>query len=146
MVTTAMQFDRQFSDTPRVCSCDIRIIEYSNNMHSPLRAFKADVFQALAHPTRIAIVDALRLGEEGAGSLLAQLPVGQANLSQHLAILRAKRIVVSRKVGNQVYYSIRHPVLVDVLDLLKEYFNVHLKEIVGMLGESRPRVRKSRRA
>ncbi len=117
----------------------MRIIEYSDSMHSPLRAFKAEVFQALAHPTRIAIVDALRPGEVGAGSLLAQVPVGQANLSQHLAILRAKRIVVSRKVGNQAYYSIRHPVLLDVLDLLKEYFHAHLKEIVGVLGESRGR-------
>ena len=85
-------------------------------MHSPLRAFKAEIFRALAHPTRIAIVEALRHGEVSAGALLAQLAVEQANLSQHLAILRAKQIVVGRKAGNQVYYSIRHLVLIDVLD------------------------------
>jgi DNA-binding transcriptional ArsR family regulator len=115
-------------------------------MQSPVRAFKAEVFQALAHPTRIAIIDALRGGEAGTSALLARVPVGQANLSQHLAILRARRIVVSRKVGNQTYYSIRHPVLLEVLDLLKQYFNAHLKEIVGMLDESRLRGRTSRRA
>ena len=107
-------------------------------MHSPLRAFKAEIFQALAHPTRIAIVEALRHGEVATGALLAQVPVEQANLSQHLTILRAKQIVVSRKAGNQVYYAIRHPVLIDVLDLLKQYFNAHLKETVAMLGESSP--------
>ena len=82
-----------------------------------MRAFKAQVFQALAHPTRIAIVDALRGGEVGAGALMTQLGVEAANLSQHLAVLRSKQIVVSRKAGNQVYYTLRDPVLLRVLDL-----------------------------
>ncbi|MQA31856.1 MAG: metalloregulator ArsR/SmtB family transcription factor [Luteitalea sp.] len=104
-------------------------------MDSPLRNFKAQIFQALAHPTRIAIVEALRDGEVSAGTLLAQLQVEQANLSQHLTVLRAKQVVVSRKVGNQVYYSIRDRALIQVLDLLKQYFNAHLNETVAMLGE-----------
>ena len=104
-------------------------------MNSPLRTFKAQVFQALAHPTRIAIVEALREGEVSAGALLVHLDVEQANLSQHLAVLRAKQIVVSRKAGNQVYYTLRDPVLIQVLDLLRQYFNAHLSESVAMLGE-----------
>ncbi len=104
-------------------------------MNSPLRTFKAQVFQALAHPTRIAMVEALRDGELSAGALVTQLGVEQANLSQHLAVLRAKQIVVSRKAGNQAYYALRDPVLVQVLDLLKQYFNAHLNETVAMLGE-----------
>ena len=104
-------------------------------MNSPLRTFKAQVFQALAHPTRIAVVEALRDGELSAGALVTQLWVEQANLSQHLAVLRAKQIVVSRKAGNQAYYALRDPVLVRVLDLLKQYFNAHLSETVAMLGE-----------
>ncbi len=103
-------------------------------MNSPLRTFKAEVFQALAHPTRIAIVEALRDGEVGAGTLLTHLQVEAANLSQHLAVLRAKQIVVSRKAGNQVYYTLRDPVLIQVLDLLKEYFNTHLSHTVALLG------------
>ena len=104
-------------------------------MDSPLRVFKAQVFQGLAHPTRVAIVEALRDGEVGAGALLAQLQIEPANLSQHLSVLRAKRIVVGRKVGNQVYYTLRDPVLVQVLDLLKQYFNAHLHETVAMLDQ-----------
>lgn len=102
---------------------------------SPLRQFKAQVFQALAHPTRIAIVDALREGEVSAGALMAQVSVEQANLSQHLAVLRSKQVVVSRKVGNQAYYSLRDPVLTQVLDLLKQYFNTHLQQSAAMLEE-----------
>lgn len=104
-------------------------------MNSALKSFKAQVFQALAHPTRIAVVEALRDGEMTAGALQAHLQVEQANLSQHLAVLRARQIVVSRKAGNQVYYSLRDPVLIQVLDLLKQYFNAHLSETAALLDE-----------
>ena len=104
-------------------------------MNSALKSFKAQVFQALAHPTRVAVVEALRDGEMSAGALQAHLQVEQANLSQHLAVLRARQIVVSRKAGNQVYYTLRDPVLIQVLDLLKQYFNAHLSETAALLDE-----------
>ena len=104
-------------------------------MEDALRKFKAQIFQALAHPTRIAIVEALRDGELSAGRLMELLQVEQANLSQHLAVLRAKQVVVNRKAGNQVYYAVRDPVLIQVLDLLRQYFTSHLSEALAMLGE-----------
>ena len=70
-----------------------------------------------------------------AGPLLTHLHVEQANLSQHLSVLRAKQIVVSRKAGNQVYHALRDPVLIQILDLLKQFFNAHLSETVAMLGQ-----------
>ena len=102
-------------------------------MHEPLRRFKADIFQALAHPTRIAIVEALRDGELPAGKLIDKLGLEQANASQHFAILRAKMILVNRKVGNQVFYSLRDPVLIEVLDILRRYFYSQLTDTVSML-------------
>ena len=107
-------------------------------MNSPLRVFKAQIFQALAHPTRIAIVECLGDGEVSAGALLVNLNVEQANLSQHLAVLRSKQVVSSRKVGNQVYYTLRDPVLFQVLDLLKQYFNVQLQQTAAMLDDMQP--------
>jgi len=104
-------------------------------MRDALRRFKAEIFQALAHPTRIAVVEALRDGELTAGRLQELLKVEQANLSQHLAVLRARHVVVSRKAGNQVFYSVRDPVLIEVLELLKRYFYSHLNETLAMLGE-----------
>jgi ArsR family transcriptional regulator len=100
-----------------------------------LRRFKAQVFQGLAHPTRIAIIEALRDGEQPSSKLLDRLQVEQANLSQHLAVLRSRHVVVNRKVGNQVYYAVRDPMLFQVLDLLRQYFNSHLTETLAMLGE-----------
>lgn len=104
-------------------------------MTSELHRFKAEIFQALGHPTRIAIVEALRSGEMSAGQLIEQLGLEQANASQHLAVLRAKQVVVNRKEGNQVFYSLRDPVLIEVLDILKRYFYSHLSQTMSMLGE-----------
>jgi len=108
-----------------------------------LRAYKASVFQALAHPTRIAIVEILRDGELSAGAMLERLGVEQANLSQHLTILRSRQIVVNRKEGNQVFYSLRNPVLVKVLDLMRRYCQSDLNDAIQMLDEVNREGRKS---
>lgn len=100
-----------------------------------LRSYKASVFQALGHPTRIAIVEMLRNGELSAGVLQERLGIEQANVSQHLAILRNRQILVNRKEGNQVFYSLRSPILVEVLDLMRRYIQTSLKDTVQMLGE-----------
>jgi len=100
-----------------------------------LRQFKASIFQALSHPTRIAILELLRDREFSARTIQEKLGLEQANLSQHLAILRSRQIVVNRKDGNQVFYSIRNPVLVQVLDLMRDYFHTNLADAIQMLGE-----------
>jgi DNA-binding transcriptional ArsR family regulator len=102
-------------------------------MQEKLRQFKADIFQGLAHPTRIAIVELLRDGEISAGDIIERLDLEQANASQHLAVLRSKQIVLNRKMGNQVFYSLRDPCLIEVLDILKYYFNQHLAESMSQL-------------
>jgi ArsR family transcriptional regulator len=108
-----------------------------------LRSYKANVFQALSNPTRIAILEVLQEGEMSAGAIQERLGLEQANLSQHLAILRSRQIVVNRKDGNQVFYSLRNPVLSEVLDIMRRYFQANLTEVVQMLGEieSEPRPR-----
>src|SRR5437016_11315089 len=104
-------------------------------MPESLRQFKADIFQALAHPTRIAILELLEPGELSAGALIEKLGMEQANVSQHLAVLRAKQLVTNRKVGNQVFYAVRDPIIIEVLNLMRTYFHSHLKESLGMLDE-----------
>ena len=113
-------------------------------MDDALRQFKSEIFQGLAHPTRISIVEILCDGELSAGQLIEKLGIEQANASQHLAVLRAKQIVVSRKVGNQAYYSIRDHALIQVLDILRRYFYAQLNTTVNMLKEVASEAPKSR--
>ena len=102
-------------------------------MQDALRQFKANVFQALSHPTRIAIVEALRDEELPAGVIIERLGLEQANASQHFSVLRAKNVVSSRKEGNQVFYAVRDPLLIEVLDILRRYFHTHIEEAMSML-------------
>ncbi len=102
-------------------------------LQEALRRFKADIFQALAHPTRIAILERLRDGEQSAGQLMEHLGIEQANASQHLAVLRGKNIVTTRREGNQIFYSLRDPMIGEVLDIMRRYFHTHLSESLGML-------------
>jgi DNA-binding transcriptional ArsR family regulator len=113
-------------------------------MQDTLRQFKADFFQALAHPTRIAIVEQLRDGELSAGGLIDRLGIEQANASQHLAVLRTKNILISRRTGNQILYSVRDPLIIEVLDILRRYFHAHLNEALATL-KAIDRAEKSRR-
>src|SRR5258708_33555332 len=104
-------------------------------MQESLRKFKSEIFQALAHPTRIAIVEMLRDGEVPVGQIYERLKIEPANASQHLAVLRSKHVVVSRKEGNQVFYAIRDRAIVDVLDIMRRYFEDHLAESLAMLSD-----------
>src|SRR5487761_2423250 len=115
------------------------MLEYTNKseraMQDSLRRFKAGIFQALAHPTRIAIIELLEGGELSAGNLIGKLGMEQANVSQHLAVLRAKQLVVHRKVGNQVFYTVRDPIIIKVLALMRRYFQKNLKGALELLNE-----------
>lgn len=105
-------------------------------MPESLRQFKAEIFQALAHPTRIAIIDLLREGELPVNDFVEHLELEQANLSQHLAVLRARQIVITRRVGNQVFYSVRDPLIWKMLDMMRRYFQKQVGESVAMLEQA----------
>jgi ArsR family transcriptional regulator len=70
-----------------------------------------------------------------AGRAHRRLGVEQANASQHLTVLRTKHIVVNRKAGNQVFYSVRDPLILEVLDVMRRYFYAQLSEGQAMLDE-----------
>lgn len=102
-------------------------------MPDSLRQFKAEMFQALGNPKRIAIVDALRSGALTVGALAESLSAEQSNISQHLAVLRSRQIVATRKVANQVFYSVRDRLIWEVLDLMRRYFENQVGESVAIL-------------
>lgn len=102
---------------------------------SALRRFKAEVFQALAHPARIHIAECLQEGELPVSTLVERIGIEPANLSQHLSVLRAKGLVVNRREGTQVFYSLRDPLLSEVLGNMRRYFQAHVEEALKILSE-----------
>jgi ArsR family transcriptional regulator len=103
--------------------------------------FTAGIFQAMAHPTRMAIVELLSQGEMSVGQLCEKVGVEQANASQHLAVLRNKHIVQARKAGNQTFYGLRDPAFGKVLEALREYFLAHATEALIILQQDQAEAR-----
>src|SRR6266545_4555901 len=102
---------------------------------SQLSNFKAEFFKALAHPLRISILDSLRQGERTVAEISQQFEVEPANASQQLAVLRNKNIVMTRKYGANVYYSVSDKSIFKLLDAAKEIFSHHLVGVRSMLEE-----------
>jgi len=103
----------------------------------PLQAFKAEFFKALAHPVRIRILEILVAGDRSVQDLQDALDLDQPTVSQQLAILRAKNIVTTTKVGTSVRYALRDPLVRDLLDVARRVFNNQLIGSQSMLRELR---------
>ena len=104
-----------------------------------MRAFHGITSESIppipAHPIRIRILDSLRDGEKGVNELSEILKIEPANVSQQLAVLRMRNIVVGRKAGSNVYYSVSDPNLFRLLDIAKDIFNNHLVDVRDMLQQ-----------
>ena len=87
----------------------------------------SDVCKTLANPKRQEILDSLRQKEMTVNELVEKTGISQANLSQHLAILRSKGIVGSRRDGVNVYYSISNTKIIQAFDLISEVLQESIK-------------------
>ncbi len=112
---------------------------------SDLQRFKADFFKALAHPIRIWLLEVLRVRERSVQELQAALGLDQSTVSQQLAILRAKHVVVARKEGTTVRYAVRDPLVGNLLDVARRIFNHQLAGTRTMLRELQREARRPAR-
>jgi ArsR family transcriptional regulator len=88
----------------------------------------AEVCKTLANPKRIEIINLLSGGEKSVGWLLDKTSWLKANLSQHLAVMRNKGILKSRKEGLAVYYRIASPKVIQACDLMREVLFEQMQE------------------
>ncbi len=80
----------------------------------------AEICKTISNPNRQAILDTLRDKEMSVTDLVNRTGISQANLSQHLAILRTKGVVNTRREGNNIYYSISNLKIIEAYDLISE--------------------------
>lgn len=106
-----------------------------------LQRFKAQFFRALAHPTRIQILEALVRRERTVQELQEELALDQPIVSQQLAVLRHQGIVSAQKEGSSVRYGLRDPLVGALLDVARRIFNNRLGDSQGLLRELRRETR-----
>jgi DNA-binding transcriptional ArsR family regulator len=105
------------------------MLEYSNvqeksttkaNFDMTIYELQAEISKTLAHPLRIAILHYLKDGEKTVNDLTQTLGASQSNISQHLALLRQRQIVKTRREGATIYYRVASPKISQACDMVRE--------------------------
>lgn len=104
-------------------------------MNLELQRFKADFFKALSHPLRIRILELLAEGDKNVYELQSLIGAEGSVVSQQLSVLRAQNIVYGTKDGTRVVYSLRDPMIMDLLFIARQLFNNHLIDAITMLDK-----------
>ncbi|ANU27124.1 transcriptional regulator [Planococcus versutus] len=102
-------------------------------MDIAMQQFKAEFFKALAHPLRIRILEILADGKKSVNEIQQLAESEGSAVSQQLTVLRSKNIVTGSKEGNRVIYSLRDPLIIELLDVAKNIFNNQLSETITIL-------------
>lgn len=102
-------------------------------MNQNIQQFKADFFKALAHPMRIRILELLSQGDKNVNELQSILGSEGSAVSQQLSVLRNRNVVYGAKEGTTVTYSLRDPLIKDLLVVAKQIFDNHLVDAISLL-------------
>ncbi len=89
---------------------------------------RAGIIKAMAHPTRLFIVDELSRGERCVCELTDMVGADISTVSKHLAVLKNAGLVQDDKRGTQVYYSLRCPCVMDFFRCVEEVLRTNLQE------------------
>jgi ArsR family transcriptional regulator len=103
----------------------------------PISEIKAELFRALAHPIRVRVLELLSDGERSVGEMAPLVGAELSHLSQQLGVLRRAGLVVSRKEGSTVFYSVRDPELTTLLAVAKRLLINSLTESQDLLADLR---------
>lgn len=97
-------------------------------MISQVSQLHAEICRTLGSAARIEILKALSDGEKTVNELSKTLGLKQANVSQHLAILRQRRVVATRKEGTNIYYKVANPKIIQACELMRQVLIEQLQE------------------
>ncbi len=81
---------------------------------------QAEISKTMAHPIRLAILHFLRDGEKTVNEIVQTIGASQSNVSQHLALMRQRQIVRTRKSGSTIFYRVSSPKISQACDMVRE--------------------------
>jgi len=94
--------------------------QHPSGVEHELYRCHADMCKVFSHPTRLEILNTLREREMSVSDLVGRLGVAMGNLSQHLNMMKQRRVLVSRKDGNMVYYRLANSKMLKAFDLIRQ--------------------------
>ena len=115
----------------------VAVMEVGGRMSTPLYQTKAEFFKALGHPARIRVLELLSEREHSVSEMLPEVGIEPAHLSQQLAVLRKMNLVVTRKEGSTVFYSLVSPQVAELLAVARRILTEVLASQIGLLDDLR---------
>jgi DNA-binding transcriptional ArsR family regulator len=106
-------------------------------MTTPLHQLKAEFFKTLGHPMRIRVLEMLSVRDRSVGEMLLELDVEASNLSQQLAVLRRSGLVIARREGSSVSYSLASDRLAELLAVARGILTTVLADQIDLLSDLR---------
>lgn len=89
----------------------------------------------MGHPTRLRILELLRTGEQTVGELQQALEIDASSVSQQLSVMRNRQLVDARKQGTSVFYTVRDPLVFQIMDIARKIFQNQVASMQSMLKE-----------
>jgi len=87
----------------------------------------AEMCKVFSNPTRLEILNLLRDKEMSVTELIEKTKLSQANISQHLSIMKSKGIVISNRKGKNIYYKLTNPKIIKAFDIIREVLSERLR-------------------
>ena len=87
----------------------------------------AEICKVFSNPTRLEILNLLKYKEMSVTELIAKTKLTQANISQHLSIMKSKGIVLSNRKGKNIYYKLSNIKIVKAFDIIREVLSERLE-------------------
>ena len=114
-----------------------------SDVSSALYEHHAEMCKVFSNATRLRILNSLREGEMPVAAIAGKLGVTLGAVSSHLLMMKRRRVLLSRKQGNQVFYRLANPKMLQAFDLIREILYEQIKQ-EGLLarGLERERARK----
>ena len=108
-------------------------METNNNYIFELQA---EMLGALSNPKRLMILKAVGKGEKTVGEIAAEIGIELQNVSQHLRIMKAHGIVVSRREGQAMYYRLGAPIFAECCELVRQAIVQELDKRRALIGRA----------
>jgi DNA-binding transcriptional ArsR family regulator len=123
MVATAVSRQLDGSDE----RSDMKRASKQRNLENEILERQVMICKAFANPTRLQILDLLGKGDWTASEIQKELGISKANLSQHAMVLKSAGVVVRRREGRQVYFSLAMPEVKQACQLIQHVLRVQIR-------------------
>lgn len=93
----------------------------------------AKIIKAIAHPSRLFIIEELNKGERCVGELTEMIGADASTVSKHLSVLKNAGLIMMEKRGNSIFYSLRVPCIMEFIGCVEDVLSSNAKEHMEIL-------------